>query len=330
MLAASAARVLAGAFTGVYRLWLGGGMANVSRRRGSRVTTLLVGALCSIAAAAALAVSGSVDVPRATAALGGFAFPDRAGTRLMLLGDSGRSSPDDPPFAEVLTAAPTIRTAYCAGGASHPVAFERRQKADGRGSGRQQSYQFDHLDGLVFKVSDAARLPEHDACFLTSEAFASSLTVIPVVSLTRKSWPPETPACSASLTQEIVSRRKRAVAQCWAIAESPARAGMQVVLVEFARQGNDALASLVVVEGRTAVFADQPGDASRTDSVWRVSDGGVLHPEAFKIVLLAKRPSRLVLAVHWEAEEGSVLMLFESDGDTFRRLLQESWYQMPL
>ena len=35
-----------------------------------------------------------------------------------------------------------------------------------------------------------------------------------------------------------------------------------------------------------------------------------------------------MLAVQWQAEEGSGLMLFESDGDTFRQLLQESWYQM--
>ena len=51
----------------------------------------------------------------------------------------------------------------------------------------------------------------------------------------------------------------------------------------------------------------------------------MLHPDAFKVVFLAKRAGRVVLAVHWQAEEGSVLMLFESDGDTFRRLLQESW-----
>jgi hypothetical protein len=267
-------------------------------------------------------------LPRATAALGGFAFPDLAGSRLMLLGEVARPFPDNPPFPELLASAPSIRTAYCAGGVSHPIAFEARQKADGKGNGRQHSYQFEHLDGLIFKVTDGTRLPEHEACFLAVDAFARTLTVVPVVSLTRKIWPPETPSCSASLTKEIALRRKRAVAHCWAIAESPARPGMQVALVEFARQGKDALASLVVVDGRTTVFADQQGDASRTDSVWRVSDGGVLHPEAFKVVLLAKRAGRLVVAVHWQAEEGSVLMLFESDGDAFRQLLQESWYQM--
>jgi hypothetical protein len=289
---------------------------------------LFVGALCSIAAAGALAASGDAELPRATAALGGFAFPDQAGTRLMLLGDVARGFPGEPPFAELLPAASTIRTALCAGGVSHPVAFDRWQLADGRGNGRQSWYQFEHLDGLVFKVVDDARLPEHEACFLASDAFAKALTVVPVVSLTRKSWPPETPSCSASLTKEVASRRQRVVTHCWAIAESPAQKSLQTVLVEFARRGNEALASVAVVDGRTIVFADRSGDASRTDSVWRVSDGGVLDPEAFKVVFLARRASRLVLAVHWQAEEGSVLMLFESDGNTFRQLLQESWYQM--
>lgn len=54
----------------------------------------------------------------------------------------------------------------------------------------------------------------------------------------------------------------------------------------------------------------------------------MLHPEAFKVAFLGERSGRLVLAVHWLAEEGSVLMLFEADGTTFRQLLQESWYQM--
>jgi hypothetical protein len=303
-------------------------MAAVRGPQGQRVPAWLIGALCSAAAAGALAASGGAELPRATTALGGFAFPDLAGSRLMLLGEVGRSFPDNPPFPEMLSAAGTIRTAYCAGGVSHPIAFEAPQKADGKGNGRQHAYQFEHLDGLVFKVNDAARLPEHDACFLASDAFARSLTLVPVVSLTRKSWPPETPACSASLTSEIASRRKRAVAHCWAIAESPARTSLQVALVEFARQGKDALACLVVVDGGTTVFADQQGDASRTDSVWRVSDGGVLHPEAFTVIFLGRRAGRLVLAVHWQAEEGSVLKLFESDGDTFRQLLLESWYQM--
>jgi hypothetical protein len=305
-------------------------MAVVWSPIGRRFRRLLAGALCGAAAAGALSASGGGDVPRATAALGGFAFPDRAGSRLMLLGEVARPFPGELPFAELLPAAGTIPTAYCAGGTSHPITFERRQLADGKGNGRQHSYQFGHLDGLVFKLNDGATLPEHEACFLAAEAFAKSLTVVPVVSLTRKSWPPETPACSASLTKDIASRRKREVAHCWAIAESPPRAGLQVVLVEFARQGKDALASLVVVDGRTTVFADQPGDASRGDSVWRVSDGGALHPDAFRTVFLAKRGSRLVLAVEWGAEEGSVLKLFEADGETFRQLLQEYWYQMAM
>jgi hypothetical protein len=301
----------------------------VTRRHGGRQSfTLVIGALLGAASAAALAAASGADLPRATAALGGFAFPDQAGTRLMLLGEVARPFPGEPPFAEMLPAASTIRTALCASGTSHPITFERRQLADGKGNGRQHSHQFEHLDGLVFKVTDNARLPEHEACFLASDAFAKSLTVVPVVSLTRRSWPPETPACNPSLTKEIASRRKRAAARCWAIAESPAQAGIQVALVEFARQGKDALASLVVVDGRTTVFADHQGDASRTDSVWRVDDGGVLNPAQFRVVFLARRGVAWVVAVSWQAPEGESLMLSESDGDTFRQLLQESWYQM--
>jgi hypothetical protein len=303
-------------------------MAQTGTLIGSRFLSALIAAVLTAAGVGPLAARQDAELPRATSALGGFAFPNRQGTRLMLLGEVGRPFPDNPPFPELLASAPAIRTALCAGGISHPTTFERRQLADGKGNGRQHSYQFEHLDGLVFRVNDGATLPEHEACFLASDAFAKSLTVVPVVSLTRKSWPPETPECSASLTKEIASRRKRAVAQCWAIAESPSKPVLQVVLVEFARQGKDALASLVVVDGRTTVFADQQGDASRTGSVWRVDDGGVLNPAPFQVVFLARRGGAWVFAVSWRAAEGESLMLFESNGDTFRQLLQESWYQM--
>jgi hypothetical protein len=322
-------QVLARAGVAVYRLRHGGGMAIVKSPIARRFRTSFAGALSGAATAVGvLAATSGADLPRATAALGGFAFPDLAGSRLILLGESERPFPNDPPFAELLTAAPTIRTAYCAGGTSHPITFERRQLADGKGNGRQHSYQFEHLDGLVFRVTDDARLPEHDACFVAPDPFAKALTVVPVVSLTRKSWPPETPACSASLTKELASRRKRAVAHCWAIAESPALASTQVALVEFARQGKDALASLVVVDGRTTVFADQQGDASRNEGVWRVDDGGVLNPAQLRVVFLARRAGAWVFAVSWQAAEGESLMLFESVGDTFHQLLQESWYQL--
>jgi hypothetical protein len=295
---------------------------------GPRLITVLVGLLSSAAAAGLFAAGRAADRPRATAAVGGFAFPDGAGGRLMLLGDAHRLPSADASFGGVLKAAGAIRTALCAGGASHPITFERRQPADGKSNGRQNSWQFDHLDGLVFAVNDGTRVAEHDACFLAADGFAKSLVITPVVSLTRKSWPPETPACDAGLTKEIALRRQRTVTQCWLLAQSPKQPGPRVVLLEFADRGKEALASIAVVDGRKVVFADQKGDRGHAESVWRIGDDGTIPPEAFRIVFLGKRGGRLVLAVHWQAEEGSVLMLFESDGDSFRQLLQESWYQM--
>ena len=224
-----------------------------------RLSALLVGSLCCAVGAVALVAGSIANLPRASAELGGFAFPDRAGTRLVLLGDSQAPSSPEPLRAEPPMAAAGIRAALCSGGSIHQVAFERYQRADGQGNGRQASHQFEHLDGLVFGLSAGARLPENEPCFLAAAAFAQSLTVVPVVSVTRKAWPPETPTCGSSLAKDLASRRQRAVANCWVLADAPTQAGVQVVLAEFARRGTQALATVVAIDGRRMAFADQPG-----------------------------------------------------------------------
>jgi len=104
-----------------------------------------------------------------------------------------------------------------------------------------------------------------------------------------------------------------------------------VVAALFARQRDDALAGLAVVDGSAVVFADLPGDYRREggNSVWRVDDGGEFDPTSFDIILLGRRAARTVLAFSWTGAEGTLLRLLESDGDRFRELLGDAWYQAP-
>jgi hypothetical protein len=275
--------------------------------------------------------------PAATPAIGGFAFPNAAGDRLMLF--TGVYSGRRHELSEPAIAARAFHTAFC--GADDPlpvdplpVAFERVQAADGKGNGRQSHWQFDHLEGLVYAFKNDATITVDRNCFLAADAFMRSLVVVPLTSV-KPAW--SLPAdivstCDAARTKDIASRRGRAVTGCWPLATARARGGPTVLVVEFARQKDDALASVVVVDGGRMVFNDHHGSYANYagTSVWRADDEGRIEPHGFEVLLLARRGNALVLAFSWAAPEGTALMLLESDSDRFRELLRDAWYQAPV
>jgi hypothetical protein len=212
-------------------------------------------------AASDLPQSAADRAPAAAApTIGGFAFSDRAGGRLMPLGAMAHIFDGLRAFEAMEQAAPTLRTAFCSGGRVLPVTFDRRQPADGKGYGRQSHFQFEHLEGLVFSLQAGERLPETATCFLAPEVFTRDLQLVPLVEAIEVMPGPASRACDGEIAKKLASHRSRAVEHCWQLARPRTPGGPGVVLVEFVRQGNSALASLVVIDGATMMFADQRGD----------------------------------------------------------------------
>jgi hypothetical protein len=275
------------------------------------------------------------EPPLAARGLGAFAFTNTSGTKLILVGESLGASPGAPALAQVSRPYLGLRTAFCSDGLSHRIAFERVQGADGRDEGRRSHYAFDHLEGLVFRIDDPGMLSEGSSCFLVARPLEQALAVVPVaLPWERKFIPVDGRAsrlatCDAGLAERIAAARSRAVTHCWPLRSANHPRVPHVVLIEFARRGNDALASVVVVDRGRLTFADQPGDYGREGglSVWRVGDGGKLDPASFDVLLLARRGRKAVLALSWVGREATVLKLMESRGGQFRELLRDSWYQ---
>ncbi len=262
-------------------------------------------ALASILAASAPA--HAQDVPSATAQHGAFAFPDEAGTRLIAVSD-----PPDPS---------SLRIALCTGGRRFAVRFDHRQ-AERSNDGRQTPRNFDLLAGSVFTVLDA-RVAATATCFLAAAALLESATVLAPA-------PPPTAAACTSADRRLASSRGRAVVHCWPIAHLGEN--RRIVLVEFARRGADALASLVLLDRDRAVFEDYPATFSRRDEdLWRVDDGGVLTPEGFEIVFVLRRGTSYTIGVNWSGtENASLAVLVSGEGSRFTPVISDSWYQSPI
>jgi hypothetical protein len=286
----------------------------------NRMVTLL-GVLPLLAA-----VLFAQDLPHATVAHGGFAFPDADGTRLMALSAPDRPLGLQPEDRDFLAATAAMNTAFCAGGATHPVEFAGHQASDGKGSFRQTTRQFPHLDGFVFRLKSHDRLQENETCFVAADVFTRSVIRLAL------DQPDRAVQCAPGAAERIAAVRGRGVTHCWTRAREAAPGGVSVLLAEFVRQGTSALASLVVVDGDRLTFSDMPGNYTREGglSVWRIEDEGTFDPHHFRVVLLARRGAALVLATSWAGAEGTVLGLSQSDGDLFRPIILDSWYQAPM
>jgi hypothetical protein len=253
-------------------------------------------------------VGAQVQVPPgATEQHGGFGLPDRSGAKLLLIPNLSRPE--------------IVKTALCSGGSRVPVQFERRQPERDTTDGRQTPQRFDELPGNVFTVL-AGRIENDAICFLASERLLSGSTLLRVT--------------SSSGSGVCVERRRfamlrgRPVVHCWPIARMAS--GQQIALVEFGRQEKDALASLVLVDGTRAFFADYPAEyRGAGQDLWRADDGGVLSPQGFELVCVLQRGNEYVLGIAWGGAEGQSLSLWISDGsERFTRVVADYWYQAPL
>ena len=246
------------------------------------------------------------DLPAATDSHGGFALPDRDGRRLVLT--AGLPNPE------------RLNTALCSGGHRISVRFSGPQAAREADTGRQTPDNFDNLAGSLFTL--AGRVDPAAVCFLASDSLLAGSIRLDIAA------PDGSGACLER--RRLAAVRQRQVSHCWPLARLGPRA--HAALLEFERRGTHALASLVVVDGATTMFADYPAEFSgHGQDLWRVDDGGRLSPEGWKLVAAVQRGNSFALAVSWAGSEGQSLSLWTSgEGTQLTEIISDYWYQVPL
>ena len=249
------------------------------------------------------------DLPAWSAQHGAFAFPDETGARLL-----STAAISDPA---------ALRTALCSGGRRLVVQFDRRQAQSSSSTQRQAPHNFANTAGAIFRIAGGPVDPDA-TCFLAADSFVAGATVVPLERAAENS------RCSRELYPQFESARGRPVVACWPIASSGH--GVHALLIEFARRLRYALASLVVVDEARRIYVDYPADFTGPGAdLWRVDDGGEIHPDEFDIVFLLKSGPAYFMAVSWSAAEGHSLSLFKADNSIeFKEIVKDSWYRAPL
>lgn len=268
----------------------------------------LVAVLPFVLGAGALAPVEGQGPPASTAMHGAFAFPDRNGARLITTAPVAQPA--------LLTAA------LCSGGRRLVVQFDRAQDESRATTRRQTPENFENTRGAVFRIVGGTIDPA-STCFL---ATAQLMSGGPPVSVK----PADPPAsCGQGRKAQYEAARGRPVVACWLLATS--NTGEPIGLIEFARRLRSALASLVVVDGERAIFADYPAEFTAPGvDLWRVDDGGVMSPEGYEVVFVLRRGTSSVLGVSWSGTEGINLALWTADdGDRFTETINDYWYRAP-
>lgn len=252
---------------------------------------------------------GGQQLPPASTQYGAFAFPDSSGTRLIATSELSQPA--------------GLHTAICGGGRRISVKFIGRQDERQGHNGRQTPANFDRLAGSLFAITKG-KIESDATCFLAAGSLLSGARVLPIA---RQSQPGR---CDPAVSNTIAAERRRGVVNCWQIAGPTA--GKRLALVEFGRQEQNALASMVLIDGGRAIFQNYPGEVRREgEDLWRVGDGGVFSPAGFEIVFLLQRGRFYAVGIDWRGEEGNSLGVFVSNGeDYFTRVIEDYWYRAPL
>ena len=188
-------------------------------------------------------------------------------------------------------------------------------------TGRQNAQNFANTGGAVFRVDGT--IDPTATCFLASDSLLAESTILAVSRVNNT-------VCPRTFYARFEADRSRPVVSCWLIGDS--EKSVRVFVIEFARLLNHALASIAVFDGTNATYVDFPAQfAGPGADLWRVDDGGDIHPESFQIVCLLRKGDSYVLGLEWIGSEGAALSLWTAtNGNTFVPVINDSWYRSPL
>lgn len=220
----------------------------------------------------------------------------------------------------------SLDTAIGNGGQVLEVKLEKWQTGSGDSNGRELANNIPNLSGYLFKVEGGKAEPDATYYLADSASLpkAALLEVHPA--------DPAGPQLSASdpLRERISGLKKREIHAAWKLAALGGDS--QLYLVQFAREGQSMLFSLILEQSGRLTFMDYPAEIQNNEySVWRVDDGGEVTPEMFSVLFAAHTADGLLLGLNWWGAEGVNTFFLSQQGEIFKGLdIEYGRYTSPL
>lgn len=237
---------------------------------------------------------GSIDI--AELREGQFGFADTTGKRMITLDGEKHSNPSA-----------SYDLAIGDSGTVLKVRYQNAQQADSQDNGRATMYNFDHMAGKVYAVTEGTAKPNETYFLISGENGIDDDDDFSVDS-SGKGRTADDP-----LIQRIEAGKRRNIVK----AEEVASIGEdgKLFLAEFEKQGNDRLASLIWQVGEELLFYDISAVDDANFS-WRVDDQGEIRASDFNVMYGATGQNGRILAVSWLGAEGENSFILAQEGSS--------------
>lgn len=235
-----------------------------------------------------------------------FAFSDEAGRQLLSLD------------IDSAIAAKAFTQSLGKGGKLIPVAFKMEKPATENDNGRQTAQNFANTGGNLYKATSGTVNPEFSAILFTKGFLAARklLTVTPAKY-----------TLSTADETRLKTDKKRNIKTFHSLGQlSPTQI---VGLVEFERQQDSVLVSLVVITPESIAYKDFPAKYDET-STWRVDDGGEFAMESYTLLAAFEHHGTLELVTEWIGAEGISIEYMLHLGKQLITRKESSRYTSPL
>jgi len=201
------------------------------------------------------------------------------------------------------------------------VRYAKHQSRTELDNGRQSAHNFNNLEGDIFDVVDGAAKPDASYYLVSDEQF-DVRSLIPLEEME------EVQDIPTEVAQAIVEVKGRAIERGWLLAKTDE--GQKVSVVQFKRQGDQMLASLVLSDGGKLTFMDYPATYD-ANSTWRVDDQGELNSRMFSILFAARTADGIALGFKWTGAEGENISILKQSGHRFEETgIVSGRYQSPI
>ena len=195
--------------------------------------------------------------------------------------------------------------------------YTKTQQKSAISTNRHTAGNFDHLAGHILFVNGPG--PANQSALLAETAFFNERQFPQLVNR-------EDTGKTLENRQRIAEFRHRSVANSWPVMQTDD--GTQLQLVLFEQLGDQALASLVLFRPDRILCRDFPATYNPI-STWRVDDGGVIRPEQFRILYLAKHQGIWEFAYEFIGAEGINLEFVRENQAAFTIISRASRYMSP-
>ncbi|WP_256757568.1 hypothetical protein [Cohnella sp. WQ 127256] len=186
------------------------------------------------------------------------------------------------------------------------IRYVKHQARSEKDNGRQAAHNFDNLEGDLYEVIEGTAVA-NDSYYLINETSFNLNSLI-------KINPSEPQEPQTAIADKISKSKNRAITHSWLLATTDKN--QQIFLVQFERQEDQMLASLVLYDGVQMVFMDYPATYD-ANSTWRVDDQGEVIPEMFSFLFAAASSDGIVIAVKWMGAEGENITVLKQSGQRF-------------